>query len=80
MNKRLTARDLGLPNLRDIKQTVGRDNQAMIDILVAHNKELVRQQATAGNWGWVISDKGIASKTSKGILSTDANGCKWEVR
>jgi hypothetical protein len=78
MTKRLTARQLRLPDLRSIKQCVGKDNHALIAVLVAHNKFLVRHQATSGNWGWVIDDTGICSKTSLGYLTTDASGSRLE--
>jgi len=78
MTKRLTATALRLPNLRSIKQCAGKDNDDLIAILRAHNRELVRAQATAGNWGWVVDDDAICSKTSRGYLTTDRDGSRWE--
>ena len=78
MTKHLTATALRLPDLRSIKQCVGKDNTDLIAILRAHNKFLVKHQATAGNWGWVITDDGICSKTSLGYLTTDAAGSRLE--
>ena len=77
MTKRLTATQLRLPTLRDIKRTAGSDT-ALVQILTQHNKTLVKLQATAGNWGWVIDDHGICSKTSRGYLTTTAQGSKLE--
>jgi hypothetical protein len=77
--KRMSATDMGLPNLREIRQTVGKDNHAMIEILRNHNRELVRKQCQVGNWGWVIDEYGIASKTSCGILATDKLMHIWRV-
>jgi hypothetical protein len=77
MTKPLTATQLKLPNLRDIKRTAGTDT-VLVQILTQHNKMLVKLQATAGNWGWVIDDGGICSKTSRGYLTTTAEGSKLE--
>jgi len=59
---------LGIPSSRELR-TCGYDD-AIMQILQAHNRELKRHQARASNWGWSMSDTGIASKTSKGILET----------
>lgn len=77
MTKRLTATQLKLPNLWAIKRTVGA-NHPMVYVLIQHNRLLVELQATAGNWGWVIDDHGICSKTSRGYLTTTAQGSKLE--
>jgi hypothetical protein len=59
---------LGIPYSRELR-AVGYDEVTM-QLLQAHNRELKEHQAHADNWGWVITDTGIASKTSKGILET----------
>ena len=77
MTRRLTATDLRLPNLWSIRKIVG-PRHPMVSVLRAHNRMLVQLQATPGNWGWVIDETGICSKTSKGYLTTTAEGSKLE--
>ena len=40
-------------------------------LLTAHEKEAKRKKATFGNFGWAMTETGIASKTSKGILDSE---------
>lgn len=39
--------------------------------LAAHDAEIMSKKAKVYNYGWVISETGICSKTNKGILETD---------
>lgn len=64
----MTYEALSIPGARALRRC-GYD--AEMEFLKAHNRELARCNARAGNWGWVISETGIASKTSQGILETD---------
>jgi hypothetical protein len=60
---------LNIPSARELRRCGYHGKHARM--VFAHNREMARCDARAGNWGWVVSDTGIASKTSKGILQTD---------
>jgi len=47
-------------------------------VLKEHDKELKRKKATAYNYGWGQTEDGIASKTDRGILSTDYHNGRIE--
>lgn len=42
-------------------------------MIEAHEREMHRRKAEPYNFGWAMTDLGIASKTSKGILDTEWN-------
>ena len=55
------------PSARELR----RCGHAIMPVIMAHNRELARHNARAANRGWIISETGITSKTSVGILETN---------
>ncbi len=65
----MTYAELGIPYAREH----GRHNRSIpgyIALVKAHAKEMARNHAKTRNWGWVIMDTSMCSKTSKGYLTT----------
>jgi hypothetical protein len=65
----MTYAELFIPSARELRQAGHSGDN--LEMLKAHNREIVRRKAKPLNWGWCVQMTGCASKITGGILESN---------